>query len=66
MTERSRRRHCPHLSPRGIYGDEVNRTKFRLQCMDCGSYLDGPVVLAKLRRNELATLTLHKMGILDD
>lgn len=38
---------CPHVSVRGIYGDEINaRGGFRLQCRDCGLLLDGPVSLA--------------------
>lgn len=44
---------CPHSNLRGIYGDEINAVGgFRLQCRDCGSYLYGPVILARLREDE--------------
>lgn len=49
------RRRCPHSRLRGIYGDEVifNTPSFaRLQCLDCGAYLDGPVSLVESRRGE--------------
>lgn len=47
MFERKWRR-CPHVRIRGIHGDEINYTpKFRrLECLDCGRHLDGPVSLA--------------------
>lgn len=44
-----RRANCPHARLRGIYGDEITfaTPRFnRLQCLDCGRYLDGPVSLA--------------------
>jgi len=46
------RAHCPHGDLRGIYGDEINHTPGgrRLQCLDCGELLDGPVSLAATRR----------------
>lgn len=45
-----RRLHCPHSSLLGIYGDEINACGgYRLQCMDCRAYLDGPVQLAEFR-----------------
>ena len=46
MSVRSR---CPHSNLRPIYGDEIifATPKFsRLQCRNCGKYLDGPVSLA--------------------
>lgn len=44
---------CPHSNLRGIYGDEINMVGgLRLQCRDCGSYLNGPVTLARLREDE--------------
>lgn len=55
MKRRDRRR-CPHSNLRGIYGDEVifaTPRSSRLQCMDCGSFLDGPVRLADARRGEV-------------
>jgi hypothetical protein len=44
-------RRCPHQCLRGVYGDEVNQYAggYRLQCRDCGKYLDGPVSLAQER-----------------
>lgn len=49
-----RKRHCPHSNLRAIHGDEVNYTPGyrRLECRDCRALLDGPVVLASLRRDE--------------
>ena len=45
---------CPHLNVRGIYGDEINQTPGfrRLQCVDCGRYLDGPVSISVQRAKE--------------
>lgn len=41
---------CPHRRLVGIYGDEINHVGgYRLQCLDCWAYLDGPVWLAKER-----------------
>lgn len=39
---------CPHARIRGIYGDEIIYTPRwrRLQCLDCGRLLNGPVSLA--------------------
>lgn len=45
------RRRCPHTAKRGIYGDEIIHTGWRLFCNDCGSFLDGPVTLADKRGN---------------
>lgn len=40
-------RRCPHVHLNGIYGDEINFVGgWRLQCGDCGRYLDGPVSLS--------------------
>lgn len=50
------RRHCPHVRLRGIYGDEANHSRFRLECLDCTALLDGPVVLEQSRRSEFANL----------
>jgi hypothetical protein len=44
-----KRSRCPHRQLRGIFGDEIIfATPFysRLQCLECGKYLDGPVSLA--------------------
>lgn len=42
-----KRKRCPHVDVRGIYGDEINYSAgFRLQCRDCGQLLDGPVSIA--------------------
>jgi len=52
MSKKSR---CPHSNLRGIYGDEVifaTPNWNRLQCLDCGQFLDGPVKLAELRKGE--------------
>lgn len=54
MRRRDRKR-CPHTNLRGIYGDEVvfATPRFsRLQCNDCGQFLDGPVMLAVIRQGE--------------
>jgi len=39
---------CPHANIRGVYGDEIifAANWRRLQCIDCGRYLDGPLSLA--------------------
>lgn len=48
---RSQRRHCPHEQVRGIYGDKINQVGgYRLQCRDCGTYLEGPVAIAEGRK----------------
>ena len=52
MSKKSR---CPHSNLRGIYGDEVifaTPHYSRLQCIDCGKFLDGSVELAELRKVE--------------
>lgn len=46
------KRRCPHSRLRGIYGDAINHLGARLRCLDCGRLLDGPVVLAELRKDE--------------
>lgn len=44
------RRRCPHSHLRGIYGDEITFVGFwRLECLDCGRYLNGPASLASTR-----------------
>lgn len=50
--EFSKRRHCPHVHVRGIYGDEINHTPGyrRNQCLTCGRLLDGPVQISIERR----------------
>jgi hypothetical protein len=43
------RSRCPHVRIRGIWGDEIifaSPRYSRLQCLDCGRHLDGPVSLA--------------------
>lgn len=43
-----RRYHCSHALLRGIYGDEINAVGgYRLQCIACGRYLDGPISYVK-------------------
>lgn len=63
MRRRDRKR-CPHSNLRGIYGDEINHTpRFsRLQCRDCGRFLDGPVMLATLRAGEVELRTNRENG----
>lgn len=43
-----KKHHCPHVHVRGIYGDEINHTSGyrRLQCLNCGRLLDGPVSIS--------------------
>lgn len=51
------RRRCPHVDVRAIYGDEIifGTPKWnRLQCRDCGRFLDGPVSIAVDRQRLLA------------
>ena len=46
-----KRLHCPHRRVKGIYGDEINMVGgYRLQCLDCRAFLDGPVSLASESR----------------
>jgi hypothetical protein len=48
-----KRLRCPHSNLRGIYGDEIIAVGYRrLHCLDCGAYLDGPVILARIREDE--------------
>lgn len=45
--------HCPHSDLSPIYGDEIIHVGwFRLQCRQCGRFLNGPVRLAEMRRGE--------------
>lgn len=47
------RRRCPHSRLTGIYGDPVNHNGgWRLACLGCGRYIDGPVNLARWRMDE--------------
>lgn len=48
MEKRRSWRRCPHEYIRGIYGDEINQTPrgARLECIECGRLLDGPVNIA--------------------
>jgi len=56
-----KRRHCPHRHLRGIYGDDVNRVGgYRLFCVDCGRFLDGPASLAEERPAPLPTVPKDK------
>jgi hypothetical protein len=65
-----RRKHCPHIRVRGIYGDEIlasgNR---RNHCLDCGRLLDGPVLVSVIRANEAtviaAALAARQDGVHD-
>ena len=44
--KRAKRRRCPHARIRAIYGDEIvfaTPGQRRLQCIDCGRHLAGPV-----------------------
>ena len=52
--KRRERRRCPHIHVRGIHGDEINHTPGgrRLECLDCGQLLDGPVLIAMIRAGE--------------
>lgn len=51
-----RRLHCPHSRLDPIYGDEIRFVGYyRLQCLDCRAFLDGPVKLAKMRSAEWNT-----------
>lgn len=44
-------RHCPHVNIRGIYGDEIiAKLWYRLECVDCGNLLEGPVSLSTVNR----------------
>lgn len=54
LSERRRRKDCPHSWLMGAYGDAANHTphNYRLFCRDCGRYLDGPVKLVEMRRAE--------------
>ena len=50
-----KRLHCPHSRLDGIYGDEIIAVGYwRLQCLDCHAFLDGPVKLAEIRTQEWA------------
>lgn len=45
-------RHCPHTHIQGVYGDAIIfiSNGRRLQCMDCWTFLDGPVALNLINR----------------
>lgn len=47
-----KKRHCPHVHLQGLYGDVINAVGgWRLQCVDCWTFLDGPVSLANVDRD---------------
>jgi len=55
-----RRSRCPHSRVRGIYGDEIifgTPNWNRIQCLDCGKFLDGPVGIALVRAGEPEAVT---------
>ena len=53
LDRRRRLRHCAHSSLAPIYGDAINHCGgWRLQCRDCGRFVDGPVQLAEFRSHE--------------
>jgi hypothetical protein len=55
-----RRSRCPHSLVRGIYGDEIifgTPNWNRIQCLDCGKFLDGPVGIALVRAGEPEAVT---------
>lgn len=41
---------CPHANIRGVHGDEIIHAANwrRLNCIDCGRYLDGDLELANV------------------
>jgi hypothetical protein len=38
------RNSCKHLNRRNIFGDEINITKYRQRCTDCGRVVPGSSV----------------------
>ena len=49
-----KRLRCPHSNLVGIFGDNINAAGGkRLRCLSCGSFLDGPVILAEIRKEEV-------------
>lgn len=55
---------CPHSKLRPIHGDEIVAAGYkRLDCLDCRRLLDGPVVIAYLRKNEPRLVARHLAGI---
>lgn len=53
-----KRSRCPHEHVRGIYGDEIifaTPDFNRLQCLDCGKYLEGPVNISDNRPSSKET-----------
>lgn len=58
------KRHCAHIHVRGIWGDEINHTPGgrRLECLDCGRLLDGPVLVAMLRSGEAGLVDAKRKG----
>lgn len=54
-------RHCSHTEIRGIYGDEIHACHgYRLQCLDCKSFLEGPAALANVVRDPQMLLSVHR------
>lgn len=58
---KARKRHCAHVHLQSLHGAVINSTGgFRLQCVDCWTFLDGPPSLALVDRDpEEATPTPH-------
>lgn len=53
-----KRSRCPHVNVRGIYGDEIifaTPNWNRIQCLDCGKFLDGPVSIAVARQSQVGS-----------
>lgn len=45
------KRYCPHSNLYGIFGDQIIHSRGRrLGCYDCNRLLDGPVTLARSRK----------------
>lgn len=61
-----KRSRCPHSKLRPIHGDEIifgTPDWNRIQCLDCGRFLDGPVVIAYLRKDEPEQIENHLLGV---
>lgn len=51
---RTARRRCPHTTLEPVYGDAIifESKGYRLFCLDCWRYIDGPVDLSEFRKGE--------------
>lgn len=57
---------CKHINRRNIFGDEINHTKYRQRCTDCGGVVKNSDVDPKGIHGELFADTDALISDIDD